>query len=375
MLPRVCNVRPSRFLSRSDARLAAERGVSCAQHRLPGSGRGLVLSWKKWSVSFPEGISFARLVNQLRVRIEYLLDRRTDQSCCIGRGFLTPAMFCFCYTDANKNSSRSLLSHKAGRCHQFRLLLQCIAGPAHWKEVFPVANGDRQSPIDIKTEETKYDPSLRPLNPSYDPASAKIILNNGHSTSVEFDDTVNKSVLTGGPLSGTYRLRQIHFHWGSNDDAGSEHAVDGMKYAAELHVVHWNSEKYSSFVEAARQSDGLAVMAVFLKIGECNPQLKKITDRLDTIRIKGKRALFTNFDPSCLLPKSLDYWTYFGSLTVPPLLESVIWIVLREPISVCSEQLAKFRSLLSTAEDEVACCLLRNYRPPQPLKGREVRRN
>ncbi|KFO74086.1 Carbonic anhydrase 2, partial [Pelecanus crispus] len=53
---------------------------------------------------------------------------------------------------------------------------------------------------------------------------------------------------------------------------------------------------------------------------------------------QGKRALFTNFDPSCLLPKSLDYWTYFGSLTVPPLLESVIWIVLREPISVCSEQ-------------------------------------
>ncbi|KAM6089186.1 carbonic anhydrase 13-like isoform 3-T3 [Chlamydotis macqueenii] len=211
-------------------------------------------------------------------------------------------------------------------------------------------------------------------------------------------------MLTGGPLSGTYRLRQIHFHWGSSDEAGSEHTVDGMKYAAEeaevihgsilcdnvwsdqglftsctdravLHVVHWNSEKYSSFVEAARQSDGLAVMAVFLKIGECNPQLKKITDRLDTIRIKGKRALFTNFNPSCLLPKSLDYWTYFGSLTVPPLLESVIWIVLREPISVCSEQLAKFRSLLSTAEDEVACCLLRNYRPPQPLKGREVRRN
>lgn len=89
---------------------------------------------------------------------------------------------------------QSFLSYEAGHCHQFRLL-QCVAGPAHWKEVFPVANGDRQSPIDIKTEETKYDPSLRPLNPSYDPASAKIILNNGHSTSVEFDDTVNKSGL------------------------------------------------------------------------------------------------------------------------------------------------------------------------------------
>lgn len=89
---------------------------------------------------------------------------------------------------------QSFLLYEAGHCHQFRLP-QCIAGPAHWKEVFPVANGDRQSPIDIKTEETKYDPSLRPLNPNYDPASAKIILNNGHSTSVEFDDTVNKSGL------------------------------------------------------------------------------------------------------------------------------------------------------------------------------------
>ncbi|KYO48337.1 carbonic anhydrase 13 isoform A [Alligator mississippiensis] len=245
-------------------------------------------------------------------------------------------------------------------------------GPSHWKEVFPVANGDRQSPIDIKTTEAKYDPSLRPISPNYDPTSAKVILNNGHSTSVEFDDAENKSVLIGGPLAGTYRLRQIHFHWGSSDDAGSEHAVDGMKYAAELHVVHWNADRYSSFVEAARQPDGLAVMAVFLKIGECNPQLKKITDRLDAIRAKGKRALFTNFDPSCLLPRSLDYWTYFGSLTVPPLLESVVWIVLREPISVCSEQLAKFRSLLCTGEGEAACYLLRNYRPPQPLKGREI---
>ncbi|XP_065441914.1 carbonic anhydrase 13 isoform X1 [Chrysemys picta bellii] len=250
-----------------------------------------------------------------------------------------------------------------------------IFGPARWKEVFPVANGDRQSPIDIQTEETKYDPALPPINPNYDPTSAKVILNNGHSTSVEFDDTENKSVLRGGPLNGSYRLRQIHFHWGASDDIGSEHAVDGKKYAAELHVVHWNSDKYSTFVEAARQRDGLAVMAVFLKIGECNSQLKKITDRLDAIRAKGKQALFTNFDPSCLLPHSLDYWTYLGSLTVPPLLESVIWIILREPISVSSEQLAKFRSLLCTAEGEAACCMLRNYRPPQPLKGREVRRN
>lgn len=42
------------------------------------------------------------------------------------------------------------------------------------------------------------------------------------------------SVLQGGPLTGTYRLIQFHFHWGSSDGQGSEHTVDKKKYAAEV---------------------------------------------------------------------------------------------------------------------------------------------
>lgn len=41
-------------------------------------------------------------------------------------------------------------------------------------------------------------------------------------------------VLEGGPLAGTYRLIQFHFHWGSSDGQGSEHTVDKKKYAAEV---------------------------------------------------------------------------------------------------------------------------------------------
>lgn len=41
-------------------------------------------------------------------------------------------------------------------------------------------------------------------------------------------------VLHGGPLIGTYRLRQFHLHWGAADDHGSEHMVDGVRYAAEV---------------------------------------------------------------------------------------------------------------------------------------------
>lgn len=41
-------------------------------------------------------------------------------------------------------------------------------------------------------------------------------------------------VLRGGPLTGTYRLRQFHLHWGRSDDHGSEHRVDGVCFAAEV---------------------------------------------------------------------------------------------------------------------------------------------
>ncbi|KAJ1076167.1 hypothetical protein K5549_014189 [Capra hircus] len=106
-------------------------------------------------------------------------------------------------------------------------------GPVHWNEFFPIADGDQQSPIEIKTKEVRYDSSLRPLGIKYDASSAKIISNSGHSFNVDFDDTDDKSVLRGGPLTGSYRLRQFHLHWGSADDHGSEHVVDGVRYAAE----------------------------------------------------------------------------------------------------------------------------------------------
>ena len=51
-------------------------------------------------------------------------------------------------------------------------------------------------------------------------------------------------VLRGGPLTGSYRLRQFHLHWGSADDHGSEHVVDGVRYAAE--VIYYPTHIYDS---------------------------------------------------------------------------------------------------------------------------------
>lgn len=41
-------------------------------------------------------------------------------------------------------------------------------------------------------------------------------------------------VLKGGPFSDSYRLFQFHFHWGSSNEYGSEHTVDGVKYSSEV---------------------------------------------------------------------------------------------------------------------------------------------
>uniref|UniRef100_A0A8C2YNL3 Carbonic anhydrase n=1 Tax=Chinchilla lanigera TaxID=34839 RepID=A0A8C2YNL3_CHILA len=245
-------------------------------------------------------------------------------------------------------------------------------GPQHWHKDFPIANGERQSPVDISTSAVQYDSALKPLSLSYDHPTSLRIVNNGHSFNVEFDDSQNKAVLQGGPLDGTYRLVQFHFHWGSSDTQGSEHTVDKVKYAAELHLVHWNT-KYGDFGKAAQQPDGLAVLGVFLKIGSATPGLQKVLDMLDFITTKGKSTEFTNFDPHALLPENLDYWTYPGSLTTPPLLESVTWIVLKEPITVSSEQMSTFRKLHFNSEGEPEELMMDNWRPAQPLKNRQIR--
>nr|ACU30153.1 carbonic anhydrase [Periophthalmus sobrinus] len=247
-------------------------------------------------------------------------------------------------------------------------------GPDKWAVNFPVANGPRQSPIDIVPGQASYDPSLKPLNIQYDPSTCMDILNNGHSLQVTFTDDTDSSTLRDGPISGVYRLKQFHFHWGSSDDQGSEHTVNGVRFPCELHLVHWNT-KYPSFGDAAKEPDGLAVVGVFLRIGAANPRLQKVLDSLESIKNKGSQSTFGDFDSRTLLPPSLEFWTYDGSLTTPLGKESVTWIVLKRPISVSPAQMEMFRSLQFCAEGEGVWDMVDNFRPTQPLKGRLLRAN
>ncbi|XP_019749646.1 carbonic anhydrase 5A, mitochondrial isoform X1 [Hippocampus comes] len=244
-----------------------------------------------------------------------------------------------------------------------------------WQGPLAVPGGDRQSPIDIVVRKSVFDSQLKHLIADYDPTTCQQIWNNGYSFLVEYDDTTDKSTLKGGPLQDKFRLCQFHFHWGESNAWGSEHTVDRRLFPAELHLVHWNSDKYSLFEEAVMEDNGLAVIGVFLKVGKRHDGLQKLVDALPAIRHKGSVVEFTKFDAGCLLPNNTeDYWTYHGSLTTPPLTESVTWIVMKQAIEVSHDQLAVFRSLLFTsAEEEVQKSMVNNFRVQQPLRGRTVR--
>ncbi|KAK7891965.1 hypothetical protein WMY93_023928 [Mugilogobius chulae] len=219
-------------------------------------------------------------------------------------------------------AAKSHRSTSVRRCNLTACSSKFVLSQTHpmWQEPLAIPGGDRQSPIDIAVRKSVFDSKLKPLVTNYDPKTCQQIWNNGYSFLVEYDDTTDKSTLKGGPLQDNFRLCQFHFHWGECNSWG-------------LSTLWTEDCSQQSVVE------------------------------------------FTKFDPACLLPSNIDdYWTYHGSLTTPPLTESVTWIVMKQHIEVSHDQLAVFRSLLFTsAEEEVQKSMVNNFRETQPLRGRTVR--
>ncbi|XP_037085141.1 carbonic anhydrase-like [Pollicipes pollicipes] len=253
-------------------------------------------------------------------------------------------------------------------------------GPDTWVSRFPLGGGQRQSPINIETATTLSDRAIdqQPLVIRYEPAAPQPLTNTGTGWRVDFDS--GSSTISGGPLQGEYELAQYHCHWGRQNERGSEHTVDGRRYAAELHLVHFN-KRYGSFAAAADKEDGLAVIGLLLEIGAENPELRKVTDSLSTIQFAGSSVRIAATDPDLFLPDTTRYWTYEGSLTTPPLYESVTWIVFSQPVTISQDQLDQFRHLKRRPCDSAPAddsddddgVIADNFRPPLQIGSRTVR--
>ncbi|XP_031432629.1 carbonic anhydrase 14 isoform X2 [Clupea harengus] len=249
-------------------------------------------------------------------------------------------------------------------------------GQPQWSEFFPDCGGSGQSPINMDSAQTKYEPRLavvRPLGYSQHGNEPFTLSNNGHTVIMPLPNWMGI-----GGLPWQFSAVQLHLHWGNGGSVatGSEHTINGRSTAAELHIVHYNSELYENVSMAMTQRDGLAVLGILIEVGEeTNQAYANIINYLSRIRHAGQKVTIPAFDIQTLLPKDLrSYYRYNGSLTTPPCYQSVLWTVFQETIKLSMTQLVKLETLLYTSEegDSQPSVLQDNYRATQPLNQRVV---
>ena len=189
-------------------------------------------------------------------------------------------------------------------------------GPQRWGDINPenatCKLGQLQSPIDIR--------------------------NNGHTIQVNYDP--GSFVIVGDKR---YQLQQFHFHH------PSEERIEGKAYEMVVHLVHSDGEGH------------LAVVAVLLRNGGTNPVIQKLWEYLPSAKGDERTVVGMRVNAANLLPHSLGYYTFEGSLTTPPCSEGVTWFVLKNPREVSPAQVTTFSKLDPN-----------NARPTQPLNGRII---
>jgi len=209
-------------------------------------------------------------------------------------------------------------------------------GPENWGKEFPIcAKGKSQSPLDIKGPFEKVKISVAP---EYKNGQLKI-LNNGHTIQVNVEPG-SKLRLDGL----VYDLLQFHFH------KPSEELLDGKPAAMVIHFVHKN---------AAGQ---LAVIGVLLKEGNENPGIKTLWANLPSKEGEELAPEKVMFNPSNLMPREMDFYSYEGSLTTPPCTEKVKFFILKTQVNIAREQVGAFP-------------FKKNARPVQPLNERVIQTN
>ncbi|GAB5574518.1 carbonic anhydrase 6 [Prionailurus iriomotensis] len=275
-----------------------------------------------------------------------------------------------------------------------------------WSKEYPSCGGRRQSPIDLQRRNVQYNPSLKALKlTGYKSQGGQFpMTNNGHTGSVRgTEPDVDQMLLRGKDFrakgqipksaptmqislpptmrmtaaDGTeYIAKQMHFHWGgeSSEISGSEHTIDGIRYVAEVHIVHYNS-KYKSYDIAQSAPDGLAVLAALIKVedyGE-NTYYSTFISELNNIRYPGQSTVLSDLNIRDMLPENVHhYYSYEGSLTTPPCTENVYWFVLASPIMFSRAQGCKLENSMLDHQNKT---LHNIYRMTQPLNNRVVETN
>jgi len=230
--------------------------------------------------------------------------------------------------DAKDDSAK-----KDDKAHAVQWGYEGDKGPEHWGDAFPVCGkGKKQSPLNIIGP---FEKSKETLSVDYKEGPLKM-LNNGHTIQVNIEPG---SSLTIGKES--FELLQFHFH------RPSEEQVDGKNASMVAHFVHKSKE------------GKLAVIGVMLNEGKDSAAVKTLWANLPPKEGEEFLPAKVTFNPASMLPKDMGFYNYEGSLTTPPCTEGVQFYILKAPVDISKQQLAKFPFKL-------------NARPVQSLNGRKI---
>ncbi|MGC3988016.1 MAG: carbonic anhydrase family protein [Pseudorhodoferax sp.] len=214
-------------------------------------------------------------------------------------------------------------------------------GPQAWARLQPdyqvCGSGQRQSPIHIEASAALQGPN-EVLGFDYRPSTGTVV-HDGRTIRVEVQGENLLQV-----RGSSWRLESFDFQH------PAEEVVDHAGFAMGVHLVHRNAQGQT------------AIVAVLLQPGEANPFIDRVwtyipLDAGDTVRMPPGWL-----DLSTLLPQDQRYYQFFGSLTQPPCTEGVLWMVLKQPVTLSAEQLRLFAQMFPA-----------NARPVQALNGRIVR--
>ena len=196
------------------------------------------------------------------------------------------------------------------------------------------SSGKMQSPVNIAAY--RPDENLKPLTLNYTTGPLSVT-NTGQTIEAEFGG--NSTFQADGK---TYALKHVHFH------TPSGHYFKGVPYAMEGHMLHQS------------QDGEWAVVGVMIKVGKNNPAIQSIWSNIPMAQGE-KKTVVGQFNPADLLPGNQSYYTYEGSLIMPPCTENVTWYVMQTPIEISEDQLRAFQTLYP-----------HNSRVIQPLNKRIV---
>ncbi|XP_031557488.1 uncharacterized protein LOC116294102 [Actinia tenebrosa] len=238
-------------------------------------------------------------------------------------------------------------------------------GPDTWSSNYPQCGGPQQSPVNIIPIQVKYD-GMDELKIQYQNDTALNLSYKGKA--IRGAVLSDAFVVTGAGLEANFRLKEFHFHVGSQNSRGSEHQISGKAFPMEVQLIHYDI--------IGQSSRALVLSVLFTLQNKDNLALNGIISRLQNCSCKGDSIIIPSFSVKSLLPKDItQFYRYSGSLTTPQCNDSE-WLLFHETAPISERQLKTFREVhRDSPQSESPAHLVDNFRPVQPLNKRIVKRN